>query len=55
MKTAPDPVHQKASVPAGVHKITHTSGTTGEPKGVMLMDADAGCGRVSRECSWIER
>ena len=36
MKTAPDPVHQKASVPAGVHKITYTSGTTGEPKGVML-------------------
>ena len=34
--TAPELTKRKASLPAGVHKITYTSGTTGEPKGVML-------------------
>lgn len=34
--TAPDLTNQKSAVPAGVNKITYTSGTTGEPKGVML-------------------
>jgi len=33
--TVPD-LNKKVSLPAGVHKITYTSGTTGEPKGVML-------------------
>ncbi|MCB1904975.1 MAG: AMP-binding protein [Gammaproteobacteria bacterium] len=34
--TAPEIAGRAASLPAGVAKITYTSGTTGEPKGVML-------------------